>query len=313
MKKVAIILSTYNGEKFITQQLDSLVHQHIDSTRVSVHIYCRDDGSKDATTMIIEKYVEKYTNISVVRDSGDNLGVRLSFFSLLQQVSADYYFFCDQDDIWNPDKISVFLTSFDQLDNTKPAGVYSDLNLVDANGDLLGATMMQANQWENENRDFLFFFFHLRVTGAAFAINRVARDKLITVSSADFSKVRMHDGIAALLIASYDNLSFIKRPMVNYRQHDKNVLGAVTEKKPLNDISFRRETMHQYFNDLQLLKTMIHDEDIPFKNSRALNAVLDLNEKASRLGYWSSIVTNFNVVWRKVGLKRLVFFAFLYK
>lgn len=313
MKKVAIVLSTYNGEQFIKQQLDSLVHQHVDSNKVNVHIYCRDDGSKDTTTKIIEMYMEKYTNISIVCDSGNNLGVKLSFFSLLQQVSADYYFFCDQDDIWNPNKISMFLTNFSQLDNNKPAGVYSDLNLVDANGDLLGITMMQANRWENEKRNFLFFFFHLRVTGAAFAINRVARDKLITVSNADFSKVRMHDGIAALLIASYDNLSFINKPMVNYRQHDKNVLGAITEKKPLNDIGFRKATMHQYFNDLQLLEKMICNEDIPFKNSRALNAVLDFNGQSNRLGYWLSIVNNFNAVWRKVELKRLVFFAFLYK
>lgn len=92
-KKVAVIMSTYNGERFIKEQLDSILNQ----TYKNLEIVVRDDGSKDGTVQIVKEYMKTYPNI--VLHEGENLGFIKSFFELLNLVEADYYSYADQDDV----------------------------------------------------------------------------------------------------------------------------------------------------------------------------------------------------------------------
>lgn len=105
MKKVNIILSTYNGEKYLDEQLQSLMNQ----TYKNIDIYIRDDGSRDKTVDIIKKYKNMKTDgirIILVEDTSGNLGYVKSFLKIIRaSAKADYYAFCDQDDYWFPDKI----------------------------------------------------------------------------------------------------------------------------------------------------------------------------------------------------------------
>ena len=98
-KKVAVLLSTYNGEKYVGAQIHSILTQNYKN----IEIVVRDDGSKDKTVEIIKEYMQKYSNI--VLHQGENLGFIKSFFELLKYEDADYYAFADQDDIWLPNKI----------------------------------------------------------------------------------------------------------------------------------------------------------------------------------------------------------------
>lgn len=100
MKTVQILLSSYNGEKYISRQIDSILQQK----DVEVHLLIRDDGSTDGTRAIIKEYEKKYpANVKVVL--GENMGWKKSFFTLLQLAGAyDYYAFADQDDYWYEDK-----------------------------------------------------------------------------------------------------------------------------------------------------------------------------------------------------------------
>ena len=94
MDKVCVMMSTYNGERFLPEQLDSLLGQQ----GVETEIYIRDDGSADSTRDIIEKYMRKHANIHFTE--GRNIGPGRSFWELLRYVSEyDYYAFCDQDDV----------------------------------------------------------------------------------------------------------------------------------------------------------------------------------------------------------------------
>ena len=90
-KKVAVIMSTYNGERFIREQLDSILNQ----TYKNIEVVVRDDGSKDKTVEIVKEYMEKYSNIVLYQ--GENLGFIKSFFELLNLAEADYYSYADQD------------------------------------------------------------------------------------------------------------------------------------------------------------------------------------------------------------------------
>lgn len=307
-------MSTYNGARFLDEQLESLINQEIDSSKYKLEIYCRDDGSIDSTMKKLKKYAMRYGCIKVLDNSGQNLGVKLSFFSLLKSIEADYYFFCDQDDIWNRNKVSIFMDESLKINDTIPGGMYSDLEVVDSNNVSVGNTMMSINNWKyGENRDFEFLFFKARVTGAAFAINRRARDMIIYIDDKEFSKVRMHDSIIALLISAFDNLHFIPKVTVRYRQHNDNVLGATSKKKSLADIDFRRSTMRQCLGDLKVISTILAESDISVEHRKALKAALKFYRTTGALQRLFLLTHDYRTLWNKIEFKRLIFFAFFYK
>ena len=107
--KVIVLLSSYNGEKFIEEQLESILQQ----TRIDVKILVRDDGSTDSTPQILKKYKE---GNKLDYYSGDNIGWRKSFLQLAQNAEdCEYYAFCDQDDYWMPEKLSVAISELEKL------------------------------------------------------------------------------------------------------------------------------------------------------------------------------------------------------
>ena len=100
-KKTAILMATYNGEQYVAEQIDSLLAQ----TDSDWTLYIHDDGSKDHTQEIINKYAETHDNIVVMDFPGGN-GAKENFFKMMFSVDADYYMLCDQDDVWLPEKVA---------------------------------------------------------------------------------------------------------------------------------------------------------------------------------------------------------------
>ncbi|HND46573.1 MAG TPA: glycosyltransferase, partial [Chitinophagales bacterium] len=129
-EKVDILLATYNGERFLQKQIDSILQQ----TYSNFTIYIRDDGSKDGTIKIIKDYAQKYPNkIIFIEDILGNLGVTQNFNELMKYSSANYIAFSDQDDIWLPNKIEQSLKVLADLENKHqgtPAFVYSDMQII---------------------------------------------------------------------------------------------------------------------------------------------------------------------------------------
>lgn len=124
---VLILLSSYNGEKYIREQLDSIFSQK----NVKLHLVIRDDGSSDGTIAIIDGYIHQFPNkITLIK--GDNVGWRKSFFFLIQYAAKnfndyEYFAFCDQDDIWMTDKLNVACEKLKQLNESKPRLYCSNL------------------------------------------------------------------------------------------------------------------------------------------------------------------------------------------
>lgn len=120
MKKAVVVLATYNGEKYLKELLDSLYNQ----TYPLIDIYTRDDGSVDKTTEIIADYAKKKVKgrrMIVVPNGGKSLRCPDCFIKLLEQIDdGDYFFFCDQDDVWLEDKISDAISKMEQVDNNIP-------------------------------------------------------------------------------------------------------------------------------------------------------------------------------------------------
>lgn len=128
MKTVCILLSTYNGEKYLIEQIDSLLNQE----KVDISIIARDDGSIDSTKEILAKYKEKDSRFDYY--VGKNIGPAQSFFDLLFKANkADYYAFADQDDVWDNDKLKCAVDMLEREDGKRPNMYYSNLRIVDRN------------------------------------------------------------------------------------------------------------------------------------------------------------------------------------
>lgn len=126
-KRVNVLVSTYNGEKYITEQIDSILEQSYNN----IYIYIRDDGSTDNTRTILREY-EKYDNVQILE--GDNIGYGPSFLSLLAMTDeGDYWAFCDQDDIWLPDKINLAVNWLKQQDASIPCLYHGSYYNTDEN------------------------------------------------------------------------------------------------------------------------------------------------------------------------------------
>ena len=168
-KKVAILLSTYNGEKYLREQIDSILAQTYDNFELIV----RDDGSKDSTVEIVKEYMEK-SDKEITLMVGKNLGSIKSFFELLKHSDADYFSFADQDDIWLPNKIELAVNSLNKLDDTKPNMAFSNVDYYDTEMNFMGN-----GDSKNKKPSFLNSLYECINQGMTMVINKTARDYII--------------------------------------------------------------------------------------------------------------------------------------
>ena len=174
--------------------------------------------------------------------------------------------------------------------------------------------MSQEQGWkQNEKRDLALLMFQTRVTGAAFAINRAARDELLLIGNREFANVLMHDSIAALLAQIYDNLHYIPTALVKYRQHGNNVLGAMQRNHSQFDIKFKIKHYHRLFHDLELIIGIIDVSSVSDVNLAMLNAAKDFLKQDSGLGRLKSIFRNYKCLWKKFRLRHTLLLLFCYR
>ena len=206
-KKVAVLISTYNGEKYIKEQLDSILNQ----TYKNIEIVIRDDGSKDCTIDIIKKYQEKYNNI-ILRE-GTNIGFIKSFFQLLSLANADYYAFCDQDDIWLENKIELAVKALNEVDNSKPNMVFGNSDYYDENMNLIGKGE------EHKTFSFKNSLYECVAQGMTMTINQVAKENIIENIP---EKCLFHDWWTYMICSGMGNVLYNDTTVVKYRRFAKN-------------------------------------------------------------------------------------------
>ncbi|HEO5282085.1 TPA: glycosyltransferase family 2 protein [Streptococcus agalactiae] len=220
--KVNILMATYNGEKFLAQQIESIQKQ----TFKEWNLLIRDDGSSDRTCDIIRNFTAKDSRIRFINENEHhNLGVIKSFFTLVNYEVADFYFFSDQDDVWLPEKLSVSLEAAKHKASDVPLLVYTDLKVVNQELNILQDSMIRA-QSHHANTTLLPELTENTVTGGTMMINHALAEKWFTPND-----ILMHDWFLALLAASLGEIIYLDLPTQLYRQHDNNVLGARTMDK----------------------------------------------------------------------------------
>ncbi len=224
---IAVLLATYNGEKYLSAQLDSLLQQSYHDFTVFVH----DDISKDGTMDLITRYVQEHTGKIIVVDDDISIGrgARDSFLYLLENVESQYYMFCDQDDIWLPDKIEVSIERMKKEEGKSPnipIIVHSDLILVDQNGTPLGES-----SWERQRLTSAWFdtleanyIWVTRYSGCTMLFNEMAK----TVSLPMDNRVKWHDLWVGLKTnMSCGKIVALERCTILYRQHGNNTSGVL--------------------------------------------------------------------------------------
>lgn len=220
---VEILLSTYNGEHYIQEQLDSI----LENDYSLINIIIRDDGSKDNTLNILDKYKTKFNNkITIIKDNKGNLGSTASFNELLKYVTADYFMFCDQDDIWCKNKISQSINAIKGLENKntplKPCLVFTDLYVTDSNLNIISNSFIRHNKLDTKVIKDISKSLSLSVAPGCTMIMNKACLKYIK----NIPNFVTHDFWAIIMIVKYGIVEYLDKPTIMYRQHGNNVIGA---------------------------------------------------------------------------------------
>ncbi|MDA8579250.1 glycosyltransferase family 2 protein [Rhodobacteraceae bacterium] len=221
---IDILLSTYNGEKYLTVLLDSIISQSYECWRLIV----RDDESTDSTLKILRDFQEKYpTKIEILDDTLGNIGPLRSFEQLLVHSKENYIMFCDQDDIWLPFKISDSITELIKTEREnldQPIIAITDLTIVDANLNVIHDSAWRYMKiYPTSFVDPINLGMRNYVIGCTLLLNKAARD----VSLPFPSDALMHDwwiGLATL--SNQGRICPVKKPTILYRQHSANTVGA---------------------------------------------------------------------------------------
>ena len=253
MKKIDVLLATYNGEKYIAEQIESILINFYKVPEYDCRILISDDCSTDKTVEIILELSKSDNRITLI-DANKKGGVKENFSYLMKSSNADYMFFCDQDDFWLPSKIELFIHKFISLENeySGPLLIHSDLCVT--NGMLSPKSeSMFKYQNLNSNPTFNELIVSNSVTGCVMACNKAL---LEIANESSISESIMHDWYLGLIAKHFGRIIFIDNSLILYRQHGGNQVGAKSFK-----LSEVLKISKMKYNYLKAKESIINTQD----------------------------------------------------
>lgn len=220
MIPVQIIMASYNGQKYIREQIESILA----STYKHWFLTIYDDGSTDDTITILDEYEQKYPDKIQVIKNEKNKGVVENFLQGIQNSKLPYIMFCDQDDVWLPDKIKLTLTTMLQEEKkrkNKPLTVFTDAKVVDKNLNTIHESFFRSNQLDATKVDLAHMLMENKLIGCTVMINEGVKNLITTLPK----KGRYHDWWIGLISATFGDIVFLPKQTLLYRQHGNNVVG----------------------------------------------------------------------------------------
>ena len=217
---VAVLMSTYNGEKYIREQLDSIFSQ----TDVNVRLFVRDDGSSDRTVDIVREYTDKHSNELLI--DGENVGPGESFMRLVYRYAhepgIDFYAFADQDDVWLEDKLSVAVERIRTCGHEGPV-LYSSNQYIYVDGENKGD-----RHKEPQRTDFISHMTKNTIAGCTFVFNKALALLVTDAGRPDprIIKYRLHDAWLMLVAIACGHVIYDETSHMLYRIHSENAVGV---------------------------------------------------------------------------------------
>ncbi len=285
--KIAVLMSTYNGEKYLKEQIESILSQKLNDD-CKLTLFIRDDGSVDQTRDIIESYARQYENVTCVPYSSPiHKGIKDSFMFLLktaEEKGYDYYAFSDQDDVWMENKLAVAVDSLESHVNPKGALYYSNRYVVDKK------LRVREKQHIRFYGDFTEILWGSKAAGNTMIFNHILAEKILLCPT---QMVVNHDTwVYRLAKCIGSDIYFDENAYIYYRQHANNVVGYSRDShswphmiinvvprlvKPREHIKQNhiREIFEYYYEDLDPKVTGMINQIMDYnKNSKSKWALL---------------------------------------
>jgi glycosyltransferase involved in cell wall biosynthesis len=286
MNRVNIILATYNGEKYISEQIESIIKNSYKDWKLWIF----DDGSTDRTGTIVESYIKKYPKQIHFHSNERNKGVTLNFLEgtlyankcnqrdnlkaaeiMQKETITDYFMFCDQDDVWMTDKIEITLNQMKKMEQkfnkSSILAVFTDASVVDENLNEIHPSFYQVNKLNTKKLDLPHIMMENKLIGCTVMFNHMLLNKMEKLPG----NARYHDWWVAMIASAYGHISFLPKATLFYRQHSNNVVGNQSfhsyvklriaslnkQKVAINKIIKQADDFYQIFrSDLQTDKKM---------------------------------------------------------
>jgi glycosyltransferase involved in cell wall biosynthesis len=229
---ITIIMAVYNGQEYIREQLESLK----DQTYTEWRLVIRDDRSSDKTAEIVKKFSDEVEQEVIFKVNEKPSGSAKNNFALLinDAKESDYVMFCDQDDIWKKDKIEITFNKMKQAEERYgrdfPLLVHGDVEVIDENGNINADSMFEMSHI-NADSKLPQILIQNHVTGCTMMCNKKLIAGISEYASSEY--IIMHDYLAALYASVFGKIEVIKKPLLSYRQHSGNSVGAKNNNNPV--------------------------------------------------------------------------------
>ena len=273
--QVDVLLATYNGEKYLKCQLDSILNQ----THKNIRLLINDDCSTDNTRVILKEYEEKDDRIKV-KYNGKNLGYVKNFEDLLKRVENKYFALSDQDDFWKEEKIEKSLNKLLEEDADL---VFTDLEPVDEKLNTITPSMVRFMQMDKnikKHQDYKLVFLRNCVTGCTILSKKELINKYIPIPT---KKPMVHDWWMALIISQIGKITFLDESTIKYRQHGNNQLGIYGMKNYIQDFDEYREKYIQLkldqFNLYVANEQFFKNKELIMLSKKAIKYLEDIRTK----------------------------------
>ena len=209
---VSVAMATFNGERYLANQLDSILGQ----TYKNIEIIIVDDSSSDSTISIIHRYQNLHKNIRLTQNPL-NLGIVKSFEIALNMCRGEYIALSDQDDVWFSYKIEKLLSSIGDC-----LLIHSDAVVVDEKMNVVSKTNFESRQKDKFKSEFIDYLISNNVTGCTALFPKRLLDLALPIPEGFY----IHDHYLALIASFYGSIKFLHEPLIYYRQHGSNSIGA---------------------------------------------------------------------------------------
>lgn len=309
---ITIIMAVYNGQEYIREQLESLK----DQTYTEWRLVIRDDRSSDKTAEIVKKFSDEVEQEVIFKVNEKPSGSAKNNFALLinDAKESDYVMFCDQDDIWKKDKIEITFNKMKQAEERYgrdfPLLVHGDVEVIDENGNINADSMFEMSHI-NADSKLSQILIQNHVTGCTMMCNKKLIAGISEYASSEY--IIMHDYLAALYASVFGKIEVIKKPLLSYRQHSGNSVGAKNNNNPVyllkrlaNGRKSYKEAMETSRNQVKFFVEIYREELAAEKYCKEYELMSGYASLGSRAKLYRIMFYKKNHIWKNGTIRKIM-------
>ena len=309
---ITIIMAVYNGQEYIREQLESLK----DQTYTEWRLVIRDDRSSDKTAEIVKKFSDEVEQEVIFKVNEKPSGSAKNNFALLinDAKESDYVMFCDQDDIWKKDKIEITFNKMKQAEERYgrdfPLIVNGDVEVIDENGNINADSMFEMSHI-NADSKLPQILIQNHVTGCTMMCNKKLIAGISEYASSEY--IIMHDYLAALYASVFGKIEVIKKPLLSYRQHSGNSVGAKNNnnavyllKRLANGRKSYKEAMETSRNQVKFFVEIYREELAAEKYCKEYELMSGYASLGSRAKLYRIMFYKKNHIWKNGTIRKIM-------